>query len=136
MKIQFSPISFQYNSPLKTLFKEGKMPTVEYGFYGDKLTKQNVSLEHLKPHSKGGASCLQNYVLASQKNNNLRGNADLVNYFNPKTALRYLQQFVDIKLPQFDGNKYISDILNTLKKLGVDFGQDNQFFKTFLDNTH
>ena len=114
-------ISFGYSSPLKTLFKEGKMPTVKYGFYGDKLTKQNVSLEHLQPHSKGGPSCLKNYVLASQENNRLRGNDDLIKHFNPKIALRYLNQFVDIKLPRFDGNKYILDILNTLKKLGVNF---------------
>lgn len=114
-------VSFQYSSPLKTLFKEGKMPTVKYGFYGAKLTKQNVSLEHLQPHSKGGPSCLRNYVLATQENNKLRGNDDIKNHFNLGDALRYLQQFVDIKLPRFDGNKYISDILNTLRKLGVNF---------------
>lgn len=119
MKIDFNPVSFQYSSPLKTLFKEGKMPTVKYGFYGDRLTKKNVSLEHLQPHSKGGASCLKNYVLASQENNRLRGNDDIRNHFNFDNALRYLKQFVDIKLPRFDGNKYILDILNTLKKLGI-----------------
>lgn len=121
MKIEINPISFQYSSPLKTLFKEGKMPTVKYGFYGDKLTKNNVSLEHLKPHSKGGVSCLKNYVLASQENNRLRGNDDIRKHFNFDAALRYLKQFVDIKLPRFDGNKYILDILNTLKELGVNF---------------
>lgn len=119
MRIDFNPISFQYNSPLKTLFKEGKMPTVKYGFYGDRLTKKNVSLEHLKPHSKGGASCLKNYVLASQENNRLRGNNDIREHFDFDSALRYLKQFVDIKLPRFDGNKYILDVLNTLKELGI-----------------
>lgn len=119
MKVEFNPISFQYSSPLKTLFKEGKMPTVKYGFYGDKLTKNNVSLEHLKPHSTGGASCLKNYVLASQENNKLRGNDDIRNHFDFDSALRYLKQFIDIKLPRFDGNKYILDILNTLKELGI-----------------
>ena len=119
--ISSNSISFGYSSPLKTLFKEGKMPSVKYGFYGDKLTKQNVSLEHLKPHSKGGASCLRNYVLASQRNNRLRGNDDILKHFDAQTALRYLKQFVDVKLPRFDGNRYILMILNTLKDLGIRF---------------
>ena len=44
-------VSFGYSSPLKTLFKKGKLPSVTKGFYGGTLTKDTVSLEHLKPHS-------------------------------------------------------------------------------------
>ena len=70
-------ITFGYHSPLKTLYKKGKMPKVIYGFYGDKLTPKNVTLEHLLPHSKGGASELDNFVLASKQNNLARGNDDI-----------------------------------------------------------
>lgn len=118
-RIQQNPISFGYNSPLKTLYKKGKMPSVEYGFYGDKLTLDNVSLEHLKPHSKGGKSALDNFVLATKENNRLRGSEDIRKYANNENIVRYLSQFINMKLPDFDGNKYIQGILRTLTKLGV-----------------
>lgn len=114
-----NPISFGYNSPLKTLYKRGKMPNVIYGFYGDKLTNKNVTLEHLKPHSKGGKSCLSNFVLASKRNNSNRGNEDIRKFAVKENIITYLSQFIDIKLPNFDGNKYIQSILQTLKNLGV-----------------
>lgn len=114
-----NPISFGYNSPLKTLYKKGKMPSVIYGFYGDKLNSKNVTLEHLKPHSKGGKSCLSNFVLASKRNNNNRGNEDIRKFALKENIVTYLSQFIDIKLPNFDGNKYIQSILKTLKNLGV-----------------
>lgn len=114
-----NPISFGYNSPLKTLYKRGKMPNVIYGFYGDKLTNKNVTLEHLKPHSKGGKSCLSNFVLASKRNNSNRGNEDIRKFAVKENIITYLSQFIDIKLPNFDGNKYIQNILQTLKNLGV-----------------
>nr|DAD80514.1 MAG TPA: hypothetical protein [Siphoviridae sp. ctYh54] len=118
-KINTNQASFGYSSPLKTLYKEHKLPTVKYGFYGDTLSIKNVSLEHLKAKSKGGVSCLSNYVLASSRQNHARGNDDIREHFNPFTAKRYLQQFIDVKLPRFDGNKYIGMILNTLQKLGI-----------------
>lgn len=65
--------TFQYNSPLKTLYRKGELPVI-YGFYGDRLTQKNVSLEHLKPHSKGGKTVLSNLVLASKQKNQARGN--------------------------------------------------------------
>ena len=122
MRVDFdnSQISFQYSSPLKTLYKQGKLPSVKYGFYGDRLKPKNVSLEHLKAKSKGGKSCLSNYVLASRTKNSARGNASIHEFFNPEAAKRYLLQFVDVKIPKFDGNKYIQMILKTLLNLGVD----------------
>ena len=106
-----------YNSILKKYYKSGQLPSVKYGFYGDKLTKDTVSLEHLKPHSKGGHTNLSNLVLASREQNTKRGNDDLRLHFNPETAQRYLQQFIGIKLKRFDGNNYVQGILRTLNKL-------------------
>ena len=115
--IQPSP-TFQYNSPLKTLYRKGELP-VKYGFYGDRLTKKNVSLEHLKPFSKGGKTELNNLVLASKQKNQDRGNADIRNFANIETIIKYLSQFIDVKIEWFDGNKYINGIIKTLRNLGV-----------------
>ena len=116
MNIQAMPPynpNFEYSSPLKTLWGKGKLP-VKYGFYGDVLTQKNVSLEHLKAHSKGGKTNLANLVLASKAKNNARGNDAIDNYIDVKTVMRYLAQFKDIKLQGFDGNKYIAGIVATL----------------------
>lgn len=112
-------ITFGYHSPLKTLYKKGQMPKVIYGFYGDKLTPKNVTLEHLLPHSKGGASELDNFVLASKQNNLARGNDDIRKFANKECIVHYLSQFMGIKLPHFNGDKYIKGILQTLEKLGA-----------------
>lgn len=106
-------LTFQYSSPLKTLWRKGKLP-VKYGFYGDILTQKNVSLEHLKPHSKGGKTNLTNLVLASKVKNNARGNEGIKDYLTTENVVRYLAQFKDIRVKDFDGNKYIAGILATL----------------------
>ena len=121
MKIQ--PIhpkspAFGYSSPLKTLYKKGDLP-IKYGFYGDRLTQKNVSLEHLKPHSKGGKTELSNLVLASKQKNQARGNADIRDFANKETIAKYLSQFIDVKIKGFDGNKYINGIIKTLRNLEV-----------------
>lgn len=113
-------VSFGYKSILKTNFIKGKLPSVKYGFYGDRLNNKNVSIEHLKPKSKGGKSTLDNFVLASKEKNNLRGNKDIRNFAQRENILNYLYQFMGIKLPNFNGDKYIADIIRTLNKLGID----------------
>lgn len=110
-------MAFGYSSPLKTLWRKGKLPTVKYGFYGDVLTQSNVSLEHLLPHSKGGKTKLDNLVLASKQNNQARGNASIKDYLTVENVTRYLAQFEDIKLKDFDGQGYITGVINTLKGL-------------------
>ena len=106
--------NFQYSSPLKTLWRKGKLPSVKYGFYGDVLTQKNVSLEHLKAHSKGGKTNLTNLVLASKAKNNARGNEAIGDYVEVNNLVRYLKQFKDIRIKDFDGNKYIAGVLATL----------------------
>lgn len=108
-----------YNSPLKTNWKNGKLPTVKKGFYGDILTQDNLSLEHLRPHSKGGKTDLANLVLASKNKNRERSNKDINEFINMKTVREYLSQFTNVRIKGFNGNNYIDMILSTLKKLGV-----------------
>lgn len=110
--IQTQP-TFGYNHPLKSLYKSGQL-NLKYGFYGGKLTKKNVTLEHLKPHSKGGKTELNNLVLATRENNNARGNDYIGNYLSEQNVFRYLKQFINVKLQNFDGNKYIQMVLTTI----------------------
>ena len=120
MRIQpIQQINFGYSNKLKTLWKKGLMPSVKYGFYGDKLTKENVTLEHLQPHSQGGKTELYNLVLASKRNNNRRGNDDIRKYINKENIARYFSQFLDVQLKNFNGFRYIHNTIENLKKLGV-----------------
>lgn len=117
--------TFGYHNILKTQYLKGNLKGVKYGFYGDKLTKKNVSLEHLKAKSKGGKSELENFVLASKAKNQARGNKDIKPFVDKETAMRYLLQFVGIKVENFNGDNYIRAIIKTLKKLGVDLCSGN-----------
>lgn len=106
--------SFGYSHPLKTAWKKGALKQVQYGFYGERLTKRNISLEHLKPISQGGKTEWKNLVLASNKINNARGDKPLAEFLDLKAMARYLEQFKNIKVKGFDGNKYIAMILETV----------------------
>ena len=115
-KKEKNSISFGYSDKLKTLFKKGKLPTVIYDAFGEKLTIDNVSLDHIIPKSEGGASKTANYMLATQYWNHLRGSKPLSGFLTPENLKRYLDQFVNVIVDGFDGNKYIRDILKTLEK--------------------
>jgi len=112
-----SPIVFGYKHQLKTLWLKNKMPTVTKGFYGDILTKDNVTLEHLLPHSKGGKTSLENLVLATDHNNFKRSNLPLKDFIDFDKAREYLEQFRNIRLKDFNGNEYIRAIERTIKKM-------------------
>lgn len=115
MKIQpLNNTAFGYSHPLKTAWKRGQIPQVKRGFYGEKLTQRNVSLEHLLPISQGGKTQLNNLVLATKEANNARGDKPLSEFINYKAMGQYLDQFKNIKIKGFNGNKYIEMILKTV----------------------
>lgn len=123
---KINSVTFKYNHPLKTLWKQGKLPQVKIGLYNNKLTKKNVSLEHELPVSKGGKSILENYALASREANSERGNDDIKKFLTVDMIRNYLIQFVNLIVKRdkevvFDGNKYIQMQINNLKKLGFVF---------------
>lgn len=113
-----------YNSILKDMYKDGRLPSVKVGLYGGRLSKQTVSLEHIKPASKGGSTALKNMALATKDNNRLRGNRDINNYLTKAMLYNYLIQFKDLivkyKGKIFNGNNYITNIVSTLKKVGFE----------------
>ena len=90
--------SFGYHNILKTEWLKGKLPTVKRGFYGDILTKETVSLEHLDCVCNGGETVTSNLVLASKKQNNLYNRKDLHRYAAvfaspaPRCKKEYLRQ--------------------------------------------
>ena len=123
-------ISFGYTTTISKLFKEGKLPSVVKGFYGGELSidpksLQRISNEHLQPKSLGGSTQLFNIVLATVENNGRRGNEPLSKYFNKQTADEYWEQFKGLvvefkkgnKTKIFDGDKYIEETQNTVKKI-------------------
>jgi hypothetical protein len=112
-----SPITFGYSNQLKTLWRAHKLPSVEYGFYGGYLTQKNVSLEHLKPASQHGKTKLKNLVLATAENNRARGNQPIEYFMDYDNVIRYLSQFKDVKVGDFNGNKYIKEVIDTLSHL-------------------
>lgn len=116
MFIQPTGLSFGYSNILKTLYKQNKL-SVKYGFYGDELTKANVSLEHLRPKSKGGKTELYNLVLASKANNHKRGAKPLKDFLDINCLNQYLEQFKGVHIEGFNGNKYIEGILRTIRRL-------------------
>ena len=113
-----------YNCILKDMYKDGKLPSVKVGLYGGRLSKQTVSLEHIRPASKGGSTALKNMALATKDNNRLRGNRDINNYLTKAMLYNYLIQFKDLIIKYkgkiFNGNKYIANIISTLKKVGFE----------------
>ena len=111
-----SQVNFGYNNELKTLFKKGKLPTVRYDISGRKLTKKNVTLDHVIPKSKGGKSVTENYMLATAEFNHMRGNKPLKDFMTNANLVKYLNQFIDVVVDGFHGNKYIKGLLNTLEK--------------------
>jgi hypothetical protein len=115
--IQPNEPTFGYYSQLKTLWRQGKLPSVRFGFYGDKLTQENLSLEHLRPKSKGGKTVLSNLVLASKRNNGHRSSKPLKDFINPETVAEYLNQFIDVQVEGFNGNKYIDAIWHTVHNI-------------------
>lgn len=115
-------ISFgAYHSVLKTLWKQGQLPTVRRGFYGDTLTLNNISLEHLAPHAHSRRSDLNNLVLASASNNRHRDSTPLWKIIDMDKALDYLEQFRDVHIAgRFHGGDYIRMIKRRLLNMGID----------------
>lgn len=110
-------ISFGYKSVLKTYWLKGKMPSVTHGIYGSELTKDNITLEHLIPHSKGGKTTIGNLALSKNINNWVRSNQPISKFLDKDTFEAYCEQFKGVKLPLFDGDNYIKLITKTVERL-------------------
>ena len=115
----YEPTFTGYKHPLKTLFKEGKMPSVKYGLYGFPINPENVSLEHLKPHSWGGRTELSNLALAERSANSARGSRPLADVLSWDMLEKYLSQFNFRIRKVFDGYSYQDKVRRTCENLGI-----------------
>ena len=114
--------TFTYSNELKKLFKKGLLPSVKVDAAGNRLTRKNVTLDHIIPKSKGGKSVTGNYMLAEKKFNHDRGADPLVEWTTMEGLVTYLNQFIGVRVRKFVGNEYITEVLRTLEKaneLGV-----------------
>lgn len=118
MKINpITPVVFGYSSILKTAWKKGLMSSVRIGIYGGILTKDNVTLEHIKPHSKGGKTSLKNLALAVDENNFKRGSKPIWQFLTKEMFEQYIEQFKNIFLPDFNGKEYAENLTKTVERL-------------------
>lgn len=109
-----NPVAFGYKNILKTLWLNGELPTVEKGIYGGILKPDIVTLEHIKPKSKGGLTKLDNLALATKELNELRGNKPLRFFLDKDKFIEYIEQFEKIELPNFNGKEYIRNLIKTI----------------------
>ena len=107
-------LNFGYKWNVKNKKKKGKLPSVKVDASGRKLTVNNATVDHIIPHSKGGRTRDNNLMIATKEFNNQRGDKPLTDYITSKGLAVYLKQFIDIKLPDFDGNEYIKAVLKTI----------------------
>ena len=122
MRIQpdYNKVNFYYHHRLKTAWKNGEIPQLKHDFYdGSLLQADTLTLEHLKPHSKGGKTTLTNLVLTNYSNNVKRGNRDIRDYINISAAKQYIEEAKLIKCKGINGENYAKSIINRLKSLGV-----------------
>lgn len=117
MKINpLCPIIFKKNV-LKSEWLKGNLPTVQKGIYGGVLSKDNISLEHINCKCFGGKTKTFNLALATQELNNLRGNKPLKLFLDGENFIAYLKQFESVDLPNFNGMKYIEELIKTVIKV-------------------
>ncbi|MCR4880350.1 MAG: hypothetical protein K6A44_00130 [bacterium] len=120
MEIESNTSFGSHHSILKTLWKQGQLPTVRRGFYGGFLTQGNVTLEHISLFSRTHRSSLDNVVLATATKNHDRGSRPLWKIIDIDTAKAYLAQFRDVHVTgKFDGNMYIRLITRKLQNIGI-----------------
>lgn len=114
MKIQ--AISFCRKSPIKTAFKEGKVP-LEKDLMGGILTSENATLDHALARCKGGKSRLSNYSVMSAANNNLKGDKDIFEFITEENTKQYFKAFEGADLGKYTGEQYLTMFARTLKQL-------------------
>lgn len=117
-------INFGYKNVLKTEWLAGRLPELKHDFYDGSLLKpETLTLEHIRPKSKGGKTTLSNLVLTSFQNNFRRSNKDIRNFINISAAINYLKEAEKIKNPKIDGKKYAKSIKNNLRSQGVNIDE-------------
>lgn len=114
---QYRPLFKGRPCVLKILWRKGELPQVTNGIYGDKLTQENLSLEHIVPKCKGGKTELANLALATKKMNNLRNARRITEYITWDNIDIYCKQFKGIRKKEFSGERYVKILKQTLRRV-------------------
>lgn len=112
-----STVVFGYSSPLKRAWDKGALPNVTHGLSGQKLTKENRTVDHLLPHSKGGRTTLDNLVLETREFNQDRGCTPIEKLVTIEMLRKYLKQFEGQYNKYFDIDAYVQGIRRFFKNI-------------------
>lgn len=109
--------TFGQKHRLKTAWKKGLLPNVKFGIYGEPLTADTISIEHIKPRSQGGTNAWGNVFLADRTKNTQRGVEPIEQHVTCGMLRKYLLQFNGVKNRYIDGEAYKEAIRKTFKKI-------------------
>lgn len=109
-----------FDSRIKKLFKSGKLK-LDYGLYGEPLTKENVSDEHIVCRCYGGKTIESNIALASKEMNNKRGCQPIEKFVTIEMVNAYIERIRQNNIKGYDIEAYCQGIIKTFSKI---FGGD------------
>lgn len=117
-KIYINSISFNgYNSQLKKMYRQGKLPKNLVDMGGNKLSQQNLSLDHIQPRSKGGPTTEDNLVLTTKQFNSIRGDRHILEVVTKENLIKWIKQYLSLEsIDGFDFKKYVIGVLNRMNK--------------------
>lgn len=121
--------SLTFDSRIKKLFKSGKLK-LDYGLYGEPLTKENVSDEHIICRCYGGNTIESNIALASKEMNNKRGCQPIEKFVTIEMVNAYIERIRQNNIKGYDIEAYCRGIIKTFSKI---FGGEVQSGK-HIDN--
>lgn len=105
--------TFQYSHKMKTDFKKGRLK-IKHDIAGNKLTKENVSLDHVIPKSQGGTSTTDNYMLATREFNSFRGVVPLALLITKEMFYKWAKQFEKLTVCGIPGPEYTKMIFDKI----------------------
>lgn len=107
-----------FDSRIKKLFKKGKIK-LDYGLYGEVLTKDNVSDEHIVCKCYGGRTVESNIALASKEMNNRRGCKPIEEFVTIEMVNNYIRRIKENNgnIKGYDIEEYCNGILRTFSKI-------------------
>lgn len=114
--IKIEQIPFKRKSILKTEYQKGNIP-LEKDFFGSPLTPKNVTIDHIKPKSKGGKSKLSNYILLTVENNNKKASRDIFEFAKEEDTEAYLNAIENANIDKNTCETYLKNVTRTLRTL-------------------
>lgn len=97
------------------MYRQGKLPKDLVDIAGNRLTQNNLSGDHVIPHSQGGKTTDDNMMLATKQFNSMRGDRPLKDFITPQNLAKWVNQYLKLdNIDGFDFKKYVIDILRKI----------------------